>query len=551
MNNIILTGFSGTGKTQVGRAVARLLGWEFLDTDEEVVRRAGKPIARIFAEEGEASFRALEGTVLQEACAGDRRVIATGGGAIMDPANQALMEARGLLVCLEARAETIHTRLGGPQRSPEEEVRPLLEGPERLERVQLLKGRRQAAYARAHWTVHTDRLPLEEVAQEVVRAWQYLSGRGPGEPVPFAGDADLAAVVETSSRPYPVLVGWDLLSRIGEILGKAPIADPVYLVSDSRVFEHYGRPVQQALQEAEIPCHTFVFPAGETSKSLELASSLYGWLAERRAQRGHTLLALGGGVVTDLVGFVAATYNRGMHLVHLPTSLTAMVDAAIGGKTAVNLPQAKNLVGAFYQPRLVVADVATLKTLPQRELLEGWAEAIKHALILDADLFHTFEEGTELLLALAPEPTTQVIRRSVAIKAHVVSQDERETTGYRTLLNYGHTIGHALEAGTGYGRFLHGEAVAVGMVGAAHIGQRLGVTPPEVVERQDALLRRFQLPVRCPGVDLGTVEEAMALDKKALGPSLRWVLLESLGHAVVRADVPASLAHEVLAELAR
>jgi len=282
-----------------------------------------------------------------------------------------------------------------------------------------------------------------------------------------------------------------------------------------------------------------------------MATAMYGWLAELHAQRGHTMVALGGGVVGDLTGFVAATYNRGMGFVQVPTSIMAMVDASIGGKTAVNLPQAKNLVGAFYQPRLVVADVAALRTLAPRETTEGWAEAIKHGLVLDAGLFATFEEQGDHLLALEPELTTDVVRRSMAIKARVVSEDERETTGYRMLLNYGHTIGHGLEAATQYGYFLHGEAISVGMVGAARIGQRLGITSQEVVERQEAALRRFNLPVGAPGVDLERVQAAMALDKKAEGTSIRWVLLEEMGRAVVHRDVPQAAVREVCMELLR
>lgn len=550
MNNIIITGFSGTGKSKVGEAVARLLVWEFVDTDREIVVKAGKPIARIFEEEGEEGFRGLERTVVQEACAGQRLVIATGGGAVMDPASRQAMDDSGFLVCLEAQPETIYRRLRQHRgNSGEDAIRPLLEDADPLERISKLKEERQPVYAQAHWTVHTDSLSLEEVAQEVVRAWRLMSGRESAMATPLVDNPDLAAVVETSSGDCPLLVGWDLIPRLGELLQQAGIAGPVYLITDDTVFELYGRKAQQALHDAGIAAHTFTFPAGERSKSLATATSLYGWLAERHAQRGHTLVALGGGVVGDLTGFVAATYNRGMGFVQVPTSLAAMVDASIGGKTAVDLPQAKNLVGAFYQPRLVVADVSALTSLPQRETMEGWAEAIKHGLILDAELFKTFEEQGEELLALEPELTADVIRRSVAIKAGVVSEDERETTGYRTLLNYGHTIGHGLEAATEYGRFLHGEAVSIGMMGAARIGQSLGVTPLEVVERQEAVLKRFHLPVTCSDVDMERVEGAMALDKKAEGESIQWVLLEDVGRAVLRGDVPQDLVRQVLREV--
>ncbi len=550
MNNIIITGFSGTGKTSAGKAVSRLLGWEFVDTDEEIVREAGKPIERIFQDDGEAAFRRLEQDAVRRLCSGEQRVVSSGGGAIMDAKNLRAMEDGGFLVCLDARPETIHQRLLDQQRSSDPEVRPLLEGPEPLERIRNLKAQRQSAYALAHWTVHTDALPLQAVAQEVVRAWRAVAGGGPSVGSPFADSPELAATVETSSGDCPLLVSWGLIPRLGEMLSRAGIGGPVYVVTDDRVSTWYLSPVQRALRAAGIESHVFTFPAGEKSKSLATATELYEWLAQRHAQRGHTLIALGGGVAGDLTGFVAATYNRGMGFVQVPTSLAAMVDASIGGKTAVDLPAAKNLVGAFYQPRLVVADVAALRTLSHRETMEGWAEAIKHGLILDADLFSTFEEQSDRLLALEPELTTEVIRRSMAIKAMVVSEDERETKGIRILLNYGHTMGHGLEAATEYGTFLHGEGVSIGMMGAARIGQRRGLTPADVVERQEAVLRRFDLPVGCPGVDLEHVEEAMSLDKKAEGSSIRWVLLEAVGRAVVNASIPQELAHQVLLELA-
>ena len=550
-SNILLTGFSGTGKSRVGQAVAKILGWQFVDIDEEIVRRTGKSIVAIFEEEGEERFRQQEAALLREACAGQRQVVATGGGAFADPENRRLMLQSGVVVCLEARPETIQHRLEEEAGSSAgQAVRPLLVGNDPLERLRTLKDQRQAAYAEAHWTIHTDVLSVEQVAQEVARAWHVVRGQTPDDALPlFHDDPHLAATVHASSGSYPILVGWGLLPQLGELLNKAGISGPVYLVTDNRVFDSYGRVAQYALHDSGVAADTFIIPAGEESKSLEMAQRLYGWLAEHCAQRSHTLVALGGGVVGDLTGFVAATYNRGMGFVQVPTSVAAMVDASIGGKTAVNLPQAKNLVGAFYQPRLVVADVSLLQTLPKREAMEGWAEAIKHGLILEAGLFDAFERQADSLLTLDPEVTSDIIHRSVAVKARVVSEDERETTGYRTLLNYGHTIGHGLEAATEYGRFLHGEAVSVGMMGAAKLGQALGVTPQETVERQEALLRRFDLPLRCPGVDLERVAAAMALDKKVQGKNIRWVLLEDVGRAVVRGDVPEALVQRVLSEL--
>jgi 3-dehydroquinate synthase len=226
-----------------------------------------------------------------------------------------------------------------------------------------------------------------------------------------------------------------------------------------------------------------------------------------------------------------------------------MVDASVGGKVAVDRPEAKNLVGAFYQPRIVFADVSMLGTLPERELVSGWAEVIKHALALSPTLLDGLEDDADALLALDPAAMTETVRQSMALKAQVVAEDERELTGGRSILNYGHTIGHALEAATGYNVMLHGEAVAWGMAGAAELGRRLGITSPELVERQNALLRRFGLLGPIPPVSVDSLLAAISLDKKVVGTSVRWVLLSDAGQPMLRGDVPLELVREVLQEM--
>ncbi len=544
--NIILTGFSGTGKSKVAAEVARILGWKCVDTDADIVRQEGREIAAIFSEKGEPAFRRLEKEALERACAGGGRVIATGGGVLMDADNRRLLFAGGLVVGLEARPETIYQRLSQQNQGRPPEERPMLAGDDPLARIRSLKAERQPFYSLAQWVVQTDELSESQVAAEVVRAWQMLGGRmdSPGD-----GDPELAAVVTHSRGSCPIRVGWGLLDRIGERFLESGIDGPVYVITDDNVFPLYGRQVQRSLQRAEIEAHCFIIPAGEESKSWQMADAIYHWLASRRAERRHTILAVGGGVVGDLAGFVAATYLRGMPFVQAPTSMAAMVDASIGGKTAVNLPEAKNLVGAFYQPQMVLADPHTLTTLGKRELSEGWAEAIKHGFIMDADLVSVFENHAEELMALEPELSTEVIRRSMAIKAEVVSQDERETLGKRVLLNYGHTIGHAIEATTGYGEWMHGEGVSVGMMGAAELSRRMGMIDADVVKRQEAILRRFNLPLRAEGLDVERIFSAMSLDKKSAGGAIRWVLLEDVGRATTSRDVPLKDVREVVERL--
>ena len=348
---------------------------------------------------------------------------------------------------------------------------------------------------------------------------------------------DLAGEVKTSTGDHPIWVGWGILEEVGTRVKSLMSPSAAYVIADEKAHS-YASKTQISMEAVGIPTHIYKIPSGETSKNLETVRQVYTWLAERKAERGHLILAVGGGVVGDLVGFVAATYLRGIPFVQIPTTLLAMMDASIGGKVAVDMPQGKNLVGAFYQPKFVLSDVETLKTLPVRELTSGWAEAIKHGLILDNGLLDTFESHVSELKSLDPEIATETIRRSVAIKAGVVSQDEKETLGIRILLNYGHTIGHAIESITGYTEYLHGEAVSVGMMGAAKIGELLQIMDVDDVERQKEVLQAYGLPISAPGLDSEAIISAMTSDKKTTGGSINWVLLDGIGKAITNNEVP-------------
>ncbi|MDY6907576.1 MAG: 3-dehydroquinate synthase [Chloroflexota bacterium] len=553
--NIVLIGFSFTGKTAVGREVARTLGLRFVDSDDEIAALAGKDIPQIFAQDGEARFRELERQVLARLCREEGLVISTGGGAIVDAGNRELLAGSGVVVLLEATPLTIYQRLRADQ-EPGSVPRPLLAAADPLGRIEEMKVARQPFYAMADWTVHTDTLSPDEVCQEVVRAWRHVSQRWDSEKrlarpfPPPPGDAPegergASFTVSTPTSRYPVFVGWGILDELGERLKGVGLGGTAFVISDEAVFALHGQRTVKALEGAGLTVASLAVPPGEKSKAIEGAVALYDWLVARHAERGHTIVALGGGMVGDLAGFVAATFLRGLPLVQVPTTLIAMADSAIGGKVAINHPQAKNLIGAFYQPRLVLADTGTLATLPARELTSGWAEVAKHALALDADLFAFLDAGAARLVGLDAEATAWAVKRSAAIKAAVVAEDEREQ-GRRTILNYGHTIAHGLEVATGYGHLLHGEAVAIGMMGAAMLSERLGLITGDVVEQQRGLLERLGLPTSCPGAERDGVLSAMELDKKVRQGAVRWVLLEGIGRAVVRADVPVAEVRDVL-----
>ena len=543
--NLVLTGFSFTGKSVIGQRVAERLGWELFDIDEEIARAAGKPIPQIFADDGEEHFRRLEREVLERACQGRHTVIVTGGGAIVNPLNRELLSRSGVVICLEARPETIHQRLLSSQQSSATVVRPLLAVPDPLSRITHLKASRQAFYATADLAVHTDQLTHDQVVEEVISAFE---GRGNKAKRGSSHGSAEPFVVTTPSESYPVFVGWNILQDLGQRMRQVGLGGGATIISDEQVFSHHGALASESLLEAGFNIESFTVPPGETTKTIDIAERIFDWLVTRLTERGHAIVALGGGMVGDLAGFVAATFLRGLPLVQVPTSLIAMADSSIGGKVGVNHPQAKNLIGAFYQPRLVLADVSTLGTLPQRETVSGWAEVIKHGLALDADFVELLEANSERLTGLEAVATTAAIRRSAQIKAAVVSEDEKERQR-RMVLNYGHTIAHGLEAATDYQRFLHGEAVAIGMAGAARLSQRLGLISSDVVERQDRLLQGFGLPTSCSGVDRDGVLKAMTLDKKIRQREIRWVLLEAIGRSVFRSDVPQRDVAEVLKEL--
>ncbi len=328
-----------------------------------------------------------------------------------------------------------------------------------------------------------------------------------------------------------------LAGRLGPFLRDRGLPGQAFLISDENVYPRHGEAIMASLADAGFAPSARIVPATEASKSLAVASDLFAWLAECGAERRDVVIALGGGLVGDLAGFVAATYLRGVAIVQVPTTLLAQVDSAIGGKTAVNLPVGKNLVGAWHAPHTIVVDPVLLATLSRREISAGWVETLKHALIMDPDLLEIVEREADALLRLDLDVTTEVVRLSGNLKVSVVAEDPFER-GRRIILNYGHTIGHALEAAAGYGRLLHGEAVAIGIHAVALLAERMGASPADLRLRQTELLQRYGLELVARDVDPALVRSAMRLDKKVSARLQRWVLLERVGGPIVRSDIP-------------
>ncbi|MCX7048278.1 MAG: 3-dehydroquinate synthase [Candidatus Sumerlaeota bacterium] len=354
--------------------------------------------------------------------------------------------------------------------------------------------------------------------------------------------------VELGERSYDILIGAEMLDRIGPLMVECGLKGRTLIVTNPAVNELYGARARRSLAQAAIEAETFEFPSGEEQKHPGTVMRGYDFLIERNYSRATTILALGGGVVGDVAGFLAATYMRGVRFVQVPTTLLAMVDSSVGGKTGVNHPLAKNIIGAFYQPQLVVADPKTLRTLPRSEFRAGYAEVIKYGVIWDEALFASLEENLEQIFALAPELIGEIVRRSCEIKAEVVSRDERESS-LRAILNFGHTFGHALEAITQYRQYLHGEAVAVGMVAAARTAEKMGMLEAAACARIEKHIGDAGLPTRFPAMDTEAFLARFSKDKKAVEGKIRFILPERIGKVVICDDVPLPLTREVVKEM--
>lgn len=523
---IFVTGFMATGKTTNGRCLAQRLGLGFVDTDEQVEAHTGKRVAQIFAEDGEERFRELEHQALRAAIAGPAAVVSTGGGMIAHERNLVAMRAAGPVLALSASAETILRRAGN---RPD---RPLLVAEDRLGRIRELLAQRAAAYARADHQVSSEGTCSRETVEAMVAA--------------LARDPRTATLVRERVRVgvragdanYLIHIGEGAYDDLGSIVPAPSQGVRCAVVTTDVVGPLYAAEVAEALRCGGWEPQVIAVPDGEASKTLEMAGVLYGELAESGVDGGGALFALGGGVAGDLGGFVAATYRRGIRFVQLPTSLLAQVDASVGGKVAVDHPRAKNLIGAFHQPHAVIIDTRVLRSLSIRLMACGLAELIKHALIADETMLEFMECELPQFLALEKATVRYLLARSCQIKADVVEADPRDQ-GQRAVLNFGHTVGHAVEVAADGWALGHGEAVAIGMVAEARMGEALGLTQAGTSERLARLLERAGLPTSACGIDLERAERALLQDKKIAAGRLRLPYVPRAGMVAITEEVGA------------
>ena len=538
---LVLAGPPGSGKSAVGHLIATRLGASFVDLDAVIEETAGRPIAAIFETEGESGFRARERAAIEGlaparppqgggATAGGgagpgratplERVIAVGGGAVVDPRNRWLLFRGRRVVTLWAPPGVLLRRLrGGP-------VRPLLAGRDPVAMLSDLLNRRERWYAAGEQVDATG--PLRSVARRLEEL--LASPLSPGTSL-LRADTVIGRLTIGDGDALPRLI--EALASLG--------ARRVALVSEPAAWRLHGERLAAGLAAAGLDVVPLMVPGGEAAKTVTAYARLVRAMAAARLERGDPVVAIGGGALGDAAGFAAATYLRGVPLVHVPTTLVAQIDSAIGGKTAIDIPEGKNLVGAFYQPRAVVADVSILDTLPARQRRAALGEAIKYGALGDERLLELLERDAGAIArgarqAFESGALAELVERCAWAKVEVVAADEREQAG-RLVLNLGHSIGHAIEAAAGYRRILHGEAVAHGLRGALAVGVAMSVTPPERAARIERLLATAGLAQEPPGVGEPEVRAHLALDKKHAGGHLRWVLPTDSG-VVVRSDVP-------------
>lgn len=502
--NLILYGPPAVGKSVVGKELAAKLNRKFFDSDSIIEARAGKSIAQIFGSQGENEFRRIESEVCAELAKQGDAVIALGGGALVNEQTRATLQQNGLVICLRADVDLLVARIGNSRSGQVANLphRPLLAGDNPREKLESLLTKRKSLYDSFSLQVNTTNKTVSDVAKEILTQLETKT-----------------LSLKTTAMEHDVVIGCGVLNDFPKLLAERNVRGQMLVVTDENVVRC------PSISNLRFPIS--ILPSGESHKTLDTVQSLYDDFLKYDLDRSSIVVAVGGGVIGDMAGFAAATFMRGLRWVNVPTTLLSMVDASIGGKTGVDLPQGKNLVGAFHAPSLVIIDPLMLNTLPRREYNSGMAEVIKHGIICDVSLFEALESGIGF-------GSPAQIAQALQVKIEVVQRDPFER-GERAILNVGHTIGHGVEAASRF-ELRHGEAIAIGLIAEARLAERIGIAESGLADRIEKVIQKWQLPTRFDG-DPEAVRALMQSDKKKSRGKLKFALPKKIGEAVWGAEV--------------
>lgn len=524
---IILTGMMGVGKTSIGKKLAKKTNLSFLDLDEHIEKKACLKISEIFSRLGERRFRQMEREACKELSRMNNVVISTGGRTLLDKKNLSILASSGIIITLHCTQEKILRRIKNDRGQ-----RPLLasNSKEALDRIY---NEREPEYLKLPNKLDVTHLKPEDVVEEIMKLIK-------GEEIRF----EMIAGEKRSSA----LICRGIIDDIGAFLKNIYQEKKAFILSDKEVFSLYGKRLTCGLHEAGIREDVFLLPLGERQKNLVVVKKIYAWLQDKDATRSGLFISFGGGVISDIGGFVASTFHRGMTLMNIPTTMLSQVDASIGGKNSVNLNEAKNQIGTFYFPEHVVIDPLFLATLSHKQMQEGLIEALKAGIIADKDLFLLIKNHVPELMLKDLRLLEQVITRAVKVKSSVVTQDPYEKNT-RATLNLGHTFGHALEGSYKYSRLSHGQAVGLGMICASKLGMLLSLTSEDFLPEFKEVLARMKAPTQIKNMNASRILSLMQFDKKRKEGKISFVVPKKIGNTLIIKDVNKKYILESLKEI--
>jgi len=519
MDNLILIGFPGTGKDSVANEISKTINIPVFSTDKYIEFKEKKSINEIFYKSGEEYFRKLEKIALKKAVDLRNVIISTGGGIVKDPLNVNIMKKSGKIFTLKANIKELKKRL------MEMRTRPLIKDEQDIEK---LYSERKNLYDFAEHKIDTSEKNISEIANSIIRRLRLESS---------SNSQTLYEIIniKTKQKEYPVFTGENIIENISEhindILNKTK---RLIIISEPTVSTLYLEKILTLLKN-NFETLYFIIDEGEENKNINTVIQIYDFLLEKKITRDDALIALGGGIVGDITGFVASTYKRGVGFIQIPTTLLSQVDASVGGKTGINHREGKNMIGSFYQPDMVLADVSFLKTLPDRTYKEGISEIIKAGIIKDKKLFEILKTKKDDVIKRNPGIVSEIVSSSIKIKGEIVCEDEREEKGVREILNFGHTIGHIIETETNYTEFSHGEAVAIGMIKETEIAYKKGFLNHRDFEEIFNIISSYDLPIKIPEkISEKVLSKRVSQDKKVRNGKIKIPIPVKIGKAIIK-----------------